>query len=214
MRNSRAPKILAHRGHWKGEFGLQDFEPNSLNALLRAAENGFGIETDLRDHCGDIVVSHDPVKDFALNFREFEELDVQGLVALNVKSDGLVPLLTSSPVSSSFEYFFFDMSFPELRKYSENQLPFASRISEVENFIHDRSQYIWLDSFVEDWFITEDSIALQESERKVIVVSPELHNRPYMQAWKWVANAMGTNANLFICTDFPGQFLEYVENYS
>lgn len=214
MRNSQASRILAHRGHWKGEFGLQDLEPNSLKALLRAAENGFGIETDLRDHSGDIVISHDPVKDFALNFRDIAELEIKGLVAFNIKSDGLVPFLISNPVSFSVDYFFFDMSFPELRKYSENQLPFASRMSEVENFIHDRSQYIWLDSFEGDWFITQDSIALRESERKVIVVSPELHNRPYMQAWKWVANAMATNANLFICTDFPSQFLGYLESNS
>jgi len=214
VRNSHARRILAHRGQWKGEFGLQDLEPNSLKALLRAAENGFGIETDLRDHCGEIVISHDPVKDFALNFGEFAEMDVQGLVALNVKSDGLVPLLIPSPASISFEYFFFDMSFPESRRYSENQLPFASRMSEVENFIHDRSQYIWLDSFEGDWFMTKDSLALRDLERKVVVVSPELHNRPFLQAWKWVANAMSTNTNLFICTDFPEQFLEYLESNS
>ena len=214
MRNSQASRILAHRGHWKGEFGLQDLEPNSLKALLRAVENGFGIETDLRDHCGEIVISHDPVKDFALKFGEFEELDVRGPVALNVKSDGLVPLLTSSPISSPFEYFFFDMSFPEQRKYSENQLPFASRMSEVENIIHDRSQYIWLDSFESDWFIGKSSLTLRAAERKVILVSPELHNRPYLLAWKWVANAMATNANLFICTDFPSQFLKYLEGNS
>jgi glycerophosphoryl diester phosphodiesterase len=48
-------RILAHRGYW-----LEPGEKNSLSAFRRAFEGGFGIETDIRDLDGELVVSHDP----------------------------------------------------------------------------------------------------------------------------------------------------------
>ena len=48
-------KIIAHRGFWKIES-----EKNTMLALERAIENGFGFETDLRDYAGKLVISHNP----------------------------------------------------------------------------------------------------------------------------------------------------------
>ena len=45
-------KILAHRGFWKEET-----EKNTKIAFERAFNSGFGIETDLRDIKGEIVIS-------------------------------------------------------------------------------------------------------------------------------------------------------------
>ena len=50
-------KILAHRGLWTIEN-----EKNTIEALRNALEEGFGIETDIRDCCGEIVISHNPPK--------------------------------------------------------------------------------------------------------------------------------------------------------
>ena len=47
--------ILAHRGLWFCEE-----EKNSSNALFKALDLGFGIETDVRDLCGELIISHDP----------------------------------------------------------------------------------------------------------------------------------------------------------
>ena len=44
-------EILAHRGFWKREG-----EKNTKVAFERAFDNGFGIETDLRDVKGEIIV--------------------------------------------------------------------------------------------------------------------------------------------------------------
>ena len=46
-------EILAHRGFWKKES-----EKNTQIAFERAFDKGFGIETDLRDIKGEIVISH------------------------------------------------------------------------------------------------------------------------------------------------------------
>ena len=45
-------KIIAHRGFW-----IKDSEKNTVKAFERALENGFGIETDLRDYNQKIVAS-------------------------------------------------------------------------------------------------------------------------------------------------------------
>ncbi|EHZ0305119.1 hypothetical protein K4888_001154 [Campylobacter upsaliensis] len=47
-------QILAHRGFWR-----EKKEQNSLASLAKAFEMGFGIETDLRDGGGNLLLSHD-----------------------------------------------------------------------------------------------------------------------------------------------------------
>lgn len=47
--------ILAHRGLWR-----EPAERNSLAALEAALAESFGVETDVRDLGGQLVISHDP----------------------------------------------------------------------------------------------------------------------------------------------------------
>ena len=46
--------ILAHRGIWN-----EIVEQNTMIAFKRAFERKIGIETDIRDYNGEIVISHD-----------------------------------------------------------------------------------------------------------------------------------------------------------
>ena len=46
-------EIVAHRGCWYSEE-----EKNTKEALIRAFEKRFGIETDIRDRNGQLVISH------------------------------------------------------------------------------------------------------------------------------------------------------------
>ena len=59
-------KIIAHRGFW-----LEKSEQNSLKAFKKAFENGFGVETDVRDFNGELVISHDIATKNALPLRKF-----------------------------------------------------------------------------------------------------------------------------------------------
>ena len=61
-------KIIGHRGYW-----LQETEKNSEVAFYRSLQNGFGIETDIRDYCGKIVISHDIAKAGSILFGKFLE---------------------------------------------------------------------------------------------------------------------------------------------
>ena len=52
-------QILAHRGFWGLQDSTKQIKPNSLESFKHAFQNGFGIESDLRDFDLQLVVSHD-----------------------------------------------------------------------------------------------------------------------------------------------------------
>lgn len=214
MRHPLANRVLAHRGHWSDEQNYKKLEKNSLHAISRAAELGFGLETDIRDFCGQAVISHDPALSDVLKFSEIIGLTFSGLVALNVKADGLIPLLMNEIKVGlpRFEHFYFDMSFPESKKYRAINLPLADRKSDLEQLQNYNSGYVWVDSFKSDWYLNEVMLPNKPVGVKVVVVSPELHNRPYLKAWKWLAKQMLSDNSLHICTDYPLQFLELIES--
>ena len=58
--------IIAHRGFWRKEK-----EMNTSIAFSRAISSNYGIETDVRDCCGELVISHDVPIGNNLSFDEF-----------------------------------------------------------------------------------------------------------------------------------------------
>jgi glycerophosphoryl diester phosphodiesterase len=69
-------QILAHRGYWQNRK-----EQNTKEAFIRAFGMGSGVETDLRDCNGEVVISHDmPVSDASIMCLEsfFELYKKQG----------------------------------------------------------------------------------------------------------------------------------------
>ena len=89
-------RIISHRGYWKHEI-----EKNSLTALLRSLNTGFGLETDIRDYSGELVISHDIPGKSVLSFDDFLQCSVNLCVeknltlGLNIKSDGLAAKLSA-----------------------------------------------------------------------------------------------------------------------
>jgi glycerophosphoryl diester phosphodiesterase len=192
-------RIYAHRGLW-GKAGK-----NSLDALLFAANSGYAIETDIRDFKNSIVISHDPVIDNPeLNLSQL--VGMNSKFALNIKSDGLLPLIPDM-LNQNFDYFFFDGSIPELYKYRHAGFNTAVRISEFERDLPWASSRIWLDSFETDWWLTGAILERYSEKSEVIVVSPELHGRDKSKVWEFVHTQMQQgNTNVSICTDFPVEF--------
>ena len=147
--------LLAHRG-----VHSSSYPANSLQALELALVKGYGIETDLRLVDQEIVIMHDyfdkPLP-LSLLLELWEKTSNQEL-ALNIKTDGLAPLLSEifSKYQERDDFFFFDMSTPEEVIYEKYQLPIAYRISEREPFSRFKSQpkRIWLDSFSPElWYL-------------------------------------------------------------
>jgi hypothetical protein len=195
-------KIISHRGFW---VDLND--KNSLFAFNESFKLGFGIETDIRDFDGKLVVSHDIPNEKNINFSSLIDLikNENHLIALNIKSDGLSNLIHEA----MFEYninnwFVFDMSIPDLRSHLDVGNPVFIRISDVEKdeIWIDEVKGIWLDSFSKNWFDNDIILKYLNSGKKVCVVSPELHKREHMQLWSQLID-ISKYDNLILCTDFP-----------
>ena len=204
-------EILCHRGLW-----VNNKEQNKLVSFKKALENGFGVELDVRDMNSDIVISHDPHEGKnALLLEEFFQLyksytDSAPWIAINVKADGLIPAIKNSIESHQIEnYYTFDMSIPEMVIYSKSGLKFFTRKSDVEKtpILLEKSTGVWLDSFESEWFSRTDLKKIFGYNKKICVVSPELHGRRHLKQWELVKQV--NHRCMMICTDKPLEASEY-----
>ena len=212
---------LAHRGFWH-----EKAEKNSRVAFERAFLAGYGVETDLRDYQGTVVISHDPPgidSEPEMTFEEFLALyrktDATGTLALNIKADGLsAEVLRLLERFDLAEYFVFDMSIPDMLSYLKLGMHCFSRHSEFESpIIFEKQNFgvetkgIWLDSFSQTWYSTELIQNHLESGLDVCLVSPELHGRDPDSWWRQLRAFIKTaqletkraTGKLSICTDSP-----------
>lgn len=191
--------ILAHRG-------IQ--QAATLQAYQNALSLGYGIEADIRDESGMLVVAHDPQdpKSFALaNLCESLRRHPDCPVALNIKSAGLQPLLTQMLKNYAIEnYFTFDMAIPDLRANLRSGLTSFTRHSDIEQTpaLYAESHGIWLDSFDADWLTPEILNSHAHNKKSLAIVSPELHNRPHLPFWHQL-KTMLPNTKTYLCTDHP-----------
>ena len=199
---------LAHRGLWS-----EPDERNTLDAFRGAFAHGWGVELDVRDRDGVLVISHDPPAADALTFAAVVEAYVAhgcpGRLAVNVKADGLEALVAEalSPVDAA-RWFAFDMSVPDSLRYASAGLPYFSRHSEIEPdpALYADSCGVWLDDFY-GGFVTEARIAAHlEAGKHVAVVSPELHKRDHLPVWdEWRRWSVWGSDRVHLCTDHPHQ---------
>jgi glycerophosphoryl diester phosphodiesterase len=195
-------RVLAHRGYW-----LAPAERNSLAAFERAFAGGYGIEFDVRDLDGELVVSHDPPRHGALPLGDVIELwkrsQTAGTLAVNVKSDGLQGALAAAITG---DWFAFDMSVPDTLGYLRSGLPTFTRHSDVEPdpVLYQHAHGVWLDDFGGGWLRQAHVERHLAAGKSVAVVSPELHGRDHAQAWReWRTWSVWREPQLHLCTDHP-----------
>lgn len=204
-------QILAHRGWWHTVD-----EKNTLVALNRAIDNGYGIETDIRDYDGKLVISHDIatansplLSDFLAHY---QKVNSRAYLALNIKADGLQKMLLSELEKYHVEnYFVFDSSVPELYVYRKMGINYFTRHSEFETkpSMYDEASGVWLDSFNNSW-LTYDRVKKHISNNKLVgIISPELHGYDPMNLWKKIKK--NKNDNILLCTDLVDKAGEYFE---
>lgn len=207
-------QIIAHRGYW-----LAASEKNTSLAFGRALEYGFGIETDLRDLNGRLVISHDVPVDGSMNVDEFINLYIKMAVAtpiaLNIKSDGLYFLVKDLITQSGMtNYFVFDMSVPDTRGYLAQRIPVFTRLSEYEAApaFFEQSLGVWLDAFESEWYDVAIIQGLLDCNKHVVIVSSELHRRSHMGLWFFLKeNNFHKNDLVSLCTDHPLEAKEYFD---
>lgn len=226
--------IIAHRGEWTNQ--ITPYEGNSIEAFKLALSNGYGIEVDIRDFCGKLVVSHNPATSACFQLTEllsyYHQNHYDSCLAFNIKADGLQPLLRS--LLKQFDitnYFTFDMSIPNTIIDSLKDMKYFLRQSEYElnpealGQLYVKSSGIWVDQF--EW---EQKIFVHNLEavkrhlkngKKVCWVSPELHpwgveNNFYRPLWNEFKNSLPKDIlgskRLLICTDYPHLAQEVFNN--
>jgi glycerophosphoryl diester phosphodiesterase len=203
-------KIISHRGLWRDQK-----EKNSLQSLLKSINLGFGFETDIRDFSNTLVISHDIPSENSLPFDDLiPHLDIEDLFyAWNIKADGLTQIITSQiPKWLISKSVFFDMSVPETMAYRKAGIPYLVRLSEYETFndLYKDSNGVWIDSFHSQWFTSEILKKILRDNKKVFIVSSELHKRDHIAQWQDLMKfGEVKNNNVYLCTDYPEEAEEY-----
>lgn len=231
--------ILEHRGGWCAGFsGLERKSlQNSMAAFRASVRRGNGIETDFRDLNGALVVSHDlPGADTVVSAEVFFELcaGYDGLIAINIKSDGLQDVLKKLLNKYGIKnYFCFDMSIPDAYLMKNCNLNYFLRESEYEKLpekynskLYELCNGIWLDKFLLEGALEGRMRRLKthlSKGKSVSIVSPELHlwgrnfnlhRNIWVQLKKDVEQLLDEGidiTNLSLCTDFPVQAKEFFD---
>ena len=200
-------KILSHRGLWR----LPE-ERNSYSALVRSLEVGYGFESDIRDYCEELVISHNQADAQCVKaedvFRLLYQYNDKYCFAINIKADGLIDSL--SHMLNKYHitnYFCFDMSVPQMIEYAAAGLNFFTRLSEYEQeppVLMDKASGIWIDAFENSSWITDTLLkSYLNMGKQVCLVSPELHQRSYIEFWKMIKDSNIDTTQLILCTDIP-----------
>lgn len=178
-------------------------------AFDRSFAGGLGAEIDVRDLDGRLVVSHDPPRAGALPFEKVLAAHAAhghpGVLAINVKADGLVAEIASE-MAATPRWFAFDMSVPDTLHYARAGVPYFTRQSEFEASpsLYGQAAGVWLDCFERDW-VDEAIVAEHRGAGKsVCLVSPELHGRSNESAWDvWRTWVVRQDGAVSVCTDLP-----------
>lgn len=202
--------ILSHRGLW---HSLP--ERNKREAFIESFNAGFGTETDLRDICGKIVISHDMPNGDEITFEEvLQIMDGRNLpLALNIKADGQATvILELLKKYNHTNYFTFDMSVPDMIVQIENGLDVFTGQSDVipQPILLNKCRGVWLDAFNSDWYDSERLDEIVNAAGRVCIVSADLHKRDTEYQWEQIKKSQSfNNDNLMLCTDKPLAAKEY-----
>ncbi len=202
--------ILSHRGFWQKKD-----ERNKRDAFVRSFNSGFGTETDLRDICGKIVISHDMPHGDEITFEDvLKIMDGRNLpLALNIKADGQATAIKELlDKYNHTNYFTFDMSIPDMVVQIANGLNVYTGQSDLIKtpILLDKCGGVWLDAFNSDWYDAARLDEIVADSGHVCIVSSDLHKRDTGYQWEQIKKSKSFNSdNLMLCTDKPISAKEY-----
>lgn len=152
-------------------------------AQLKETPRDHGVELDLRDQRGRLVLQHDPFKD-GEDFEDYLRHFQHRLMILNIKSERIEwRVLELVQRFGIRDYFFLDCSFPMIRQLVEvGERRIAVRFSEAEPVesalaLAGLIDWVWVDCFTKMPLDPDAYIRLKE-HFQLCAVSPELQGRP------------------------------------
>ena len=203
--------IICHRGYWKKKK-----EQNHLKACLEGLEHFQGIEIDLKNKNGKIVLSHDPLEK-GQNYIKLEDCFSKhpgGFYALNIKEDGLSDELAKLIQKYKIKnYMCFDLSTPESIQYKNKKLIVYDRMGDQDPQMNYKTGGIVVDIFslknMNQIFKQIETI----KKKHLFFISPELHQLSHRPFWNRLKAIEARNANNFsLCTDYPEEANAFFNN--
>lgn len=192
---------------------------NTIEKLMEIPKD-FGIELDVRYHCNELVLNHDPFH----HHEEplpclFEDLlkvwDNSGTMILNIKTEGIehhcIMLMAKYHIK---DWFFLDLSMPYFAIYAEkafngeiecfSPLNLAVRFSEREPLEYaaafkGKVGWVWVDCFTKLPLDMNAYIILKNCGYKICLVAPELQKHPAEWARDFLLQIKEMNINA-VCT--------------
>lgn len=142
-----------------------------------------GIEIDVRDYNGSLILSHEPFCD-GEKFDEFLNYYHHSTLILNTKCEGIeFKILELLEKHGIVDFFFLDCSFAIINKFITNgEKRFAARFSEIESLqtvinLKNKAQWVWIDSFSTSPLNKNSYSILKDAGFKICIVSPDLVGR-------------------------------------
>ena len=155
---------------------------NTINELKKIPTE-YGVEIDVRDYQGNLILQHDPFKDGEL-FESYLKLYNNRILIINIKSErieyAVLELLKKYHIKN---YFFLDSSFPMIFSLlTQSERNIAIRYSEYESIetvvnMKNMVSWVWVDCFTCLPLNNEIYKRLKETKLKLCLVSPDLLNR-------------------------------------
>jgi hypothetical protein len=126
---------------------------------------------------------------------------------LNIKADGLQKQISALLEKYDVDnYYLFDMSVPDLLVSINGGLKCLTRQSEFEMApsLYESVDGVWIDEFKGEWLQKEHLLRHIDQNKKIFIVSPELHGRNHLTRWKFLRE-MGRDLtqHCVLCTDIP-----------
>jgi len=162
---------------------------NTLEKLKNIPIN-YGIEFDVRDSNGRIIVEHDPYHTTdVLYFEDFIQYIKHAFMIINVKSEQIEYKILELLKDTTIDYFLLDCNFPMIYKlplYSKLSIRFSEyeSIETIRNVMKDpnlstKIKWVWFDCFnsIPEHLNKKNCDVLKSLGLKICLVSPELHDR-------------------------------------
>jgi hypothetical protein len=150
---------------------------NTISDWNKAIKNGWGIEVDIRTHCGELYFSHELIKsdEHACSLVAFAELDAMinqfsSTVVLDFKESGLI-----HKINNNATYACTDLIVPDQLFAKDFGVRTLSRKSKYEEINVTLGDEFWLDYV----FSPDDLEKHKDVASTAYVVSPEIHNHQH-----------------------------------
>jgi hypothetical protein len=155
---------------------------NTIKELENIPEK-YGVEVDIRDYNGRIILSHDPLID-GESLEHYLKKYKHKFIIFNIKSERLeYEVLKLVKQHGIKNYLFLDSSFPMVYNLiSIKEKNIALRFSEFEPIesvlkLAKKIKWVWVDCFKTMPLTPKSYIQLKDSAFKICIVSPELQNQ-------------------------------------